>query len=190
MLGLKMRCEIACLSILIGCTVAIFGTVGVTAQEFSTQMPRPTLSQGDRDSAVSELQAVLKLLGYYNGAIDGEFSSETTAAVIRFQQAAGLTADGIVGAQTWNRLFPTVTGTSSTLETPSTFPVLRRGMEGEAVIQLQERLQVLGFYTGGLDGVFGEQTEAAAIAAQQSFGLEPDGIVGKMTWDALFQTSP
>jgi peptidoglycan hydrolase-like protein with peptidoglycan-binding domain len=67
---------------------------------------RPTLRLGSRGAAVVELQALLKLLGYYNGAIDGIYQDSTIAAVTTFQQTAGLQPDGIVGLNTWNRLLP------------------------------------------------------------------------------------
>lgn len=60
-------------------------------------------SSGDR---VSHLQATLKLLGFYSGNIDGTYSQATQDAVAQFQSAAGITADGIVGPSTWDKLLP------------------------------------------------------------------------------------
>jgi peptidoglycan hydrolase-like protein with peptidoglycan-binding domain len=60
-------------------------------------------------------------------------------------------------------------------------------MQGPAVTKLQERLQALGFLQGAVDGVFGPATQAAVIAAQQEFQLEPDGVVGPATWTALLR---
>lgn len=51
------------------------------------------------------LQTMLKRLGFYFGLIDGRFGSWTRVSVIRFQQAHGLLADGIVGRSTWIKLF-------------------------------------------------------------------------------------
>lgn len=64
-------------------------------------------------------------------------------------------------------------------------PILRQGMQGSAVAALQERLRVLGIFSGVVDGVFGPQTEAAVMAAQRRFRLSPDGVVGAETWTAL-----
>ncbi|MGB3491691.1 MAG: peptidoglycan-binding domain-containing protein [Elainellaceae cyanobacterium] len=66
-------------------------------------------------------------------------------------------------------------------------PTLRRGMQGSAVTALQEKLQVLGLFSGAIDGVFGPQTEAAVKDAQRRFQLNPDGIVGRETWTALLR---
>jgi peptidoglycan hydrolase-like protein with peptidoglycan-binding domain len=63
--------------------------------------------------------------------------------------------------------------------------LLRKGSSGQAVIQLQNRLQELNCYDGSITGYFGEQTEAAVIRCQQQFGIEADGIVGASTYNAL-----
>lgn len=151
---------------------------------------RRTLRVGNQGEDVRELQAALKLLGYFTGAIDGIFGSQTEAAVRRFQSAAGTDSDGIVGAATWSKLFPAAaTFTSSPspppLVTNPEFPILRRGSRGAAVERLQQRLRARGFLQSSPDGVFGADTEAAVKAAQRRYGLEPDGIVGPATWDAL-----
>ncbi|MEB3272954.1 MAG: peptidoglycan-binding protein [Prochlorothrix sp.] len=213
---------------------------------------RPNLSLGDTQSDVVELQAVLRLLGFYEGEIDGVYGSSTQAAVAIFQETAGLAATGEVGPSTWDRLFPPSPGTvapsanvgtsappagttpsASSFPVPSTtgtsprvtsspaptpaptppaaanpptpqatatpapsapnpdaevsLPILKRGSRGSAVIQLQAQLEILGFETGGSDGVFGEQTELAVQAFQVESGLEDDGIVGPATWEALLR---
>lgn len=53
---------------------------------------------------VTEVQEILKRLGFYAGAVDGSFGAITQAAVIKFQQSIPLTADGVVGPPTWNQL--------------------------------------------------------------------------------------
>ncbi|NJL45959.1 MAG: peptidoglycan-binding protein [Leptolyngbyaceae cyanobacterium SM2_3_12] len=58
-------------------------------------------------------------------------------------------------------------------------------MEGEAVKQLQQRLQSLGLYSGPVDGLFGSQTEAAVRQVQRINNLTVDGIVGPATWAVL-----
>jgi peptidoglycan hydrolase-like protein with peptidoglycan-binding domain len=166
---------------------------------------RPILQLGNQGSAVSQIQAILKLLGYYTGEVTGIFDESTQNAVSRFQEAAGLPVDGIFGQQSWHRLLPLeseeTASEPTTAKPPTTIPVtavlpeppaseinlptLRLGMTGEAVKRLQSRLQTLGYLEGTVDGVFGEQTLAAVKAAQAALNLEVDGIVGKSTWEAL-----
>ncbi|WP_375499269.1 peptidoglycan-binding protein [uncultured Nostoc sp.] len=81
---------------------------------------RPILKVGSQGERVSELQAALKLLGFYSGAVDGTYSENTASAVARFKQAAGLNPDGIVDASTWQRLFPNQPVAASTI--PSSQP--------------------------------------------------------------------
>ena len=57
-----------------------------------------------RGSDVKTLQMMLNTLGYFAGKVDGIFGSKTKAAVQRFQRHNGLTADGVVGPVTRNRL--------------------------------------------------------------------------------------
>ncbi len=82
-----------------------------------------TLQLGSRGYAVAELQAILRLLGYYTGSIDGQFQASTATAVAAFQQAAGLEPDGVVVLNTWNRLLPAPTATTvSPAASPSATP--------------------------------------------------------------------
>jgi len=70
-------------------------TCGVTAKVLQT---------GSSGSAVKKLQILLNGLGYSCGTVDGDFGAKTLAAVKKYQTANGLTADGIVGSLTWNKL--------------------------------------------------------------------------------------
>ena len=59
-----------------------------------------TLRPGDTGESVQALQQALAQLGYDPGAADGDYGPATQQAVIAFQQAAEITADGVVGPET------------------------------------------------------------------------------------------
>jgi N-acetylmuramoyl-L-alanine amidase len=167
--------------------------------------PRSLIQMGSTGAEVQEIQGVLGLMGLYGGPIDGRFDSGTAAAVVRFQQMAGLQADGVVGSATWVKLLPPAPGEAAVAvivpapaaqsvaavrsAAPASVaegdPVLRNKAIGPAVSRLQRRLQQLGFYSGAIDGGFGDETEKAVKAAQRHFGLDADGIVGEGTWRAI-----
>jgi len=309
---------------------------------------RPSLKAGSQGEVVIELQAALKLLGFYNGAVDGKYGDTTVTAVSSFKESAGLAPDGVVDTATWQKLFPgqgnistttasslpapttnttsvisttsitsnrfpipsqnnqnsgnlprpivvsnsdtknslprpnnpintgkaqqletvratsvtrtssttnpqqpktrlssgdatrsqsnsaqnraststntrtsttsrsgrsnsststsnrsgrsTATSTSTTNRSPRVsrdqqkpgiqysvagFPILRLGMRGDEVYELQRRLQRFGYLKNDPDGDFGVATENAVKALQQRFGIEPDGVAGGETWENL-----
>jgi peptidoglycan hydrolase-like protein with peptidoglycan-binding domain len=170
---------------------------------------QPALSIGAQGTSVQQLQNMLATLGYLHGPADGAFGPVTRAAVMTFQRAHHLTADGIVGPQTWNALTQALGDSSSgrtasrgggialqtagkTVDPGSTatpaYPgqALRVGSRGSAVTQVQQRLKALGYNVGTVDGVFGPQTASAVTAFQRANHLTADGIVGPATWQALF----
>ena len=63
-----------------------------------------TLREGDKGTAVTELQTMLKKLNYYYGSVTGSFGSLTKQAVRKFQDANKLTVDGVAGPATINKL--------------------------------------------------------------------------------------
>ena len=69
-------------------------------------------------------------------------------------------------------------------------PTLQPGSQGDAVIELQSVLMLLGYYSGPLSGVYQDNTQAAVQQFQTDAGINPDGIVGPATWSSLFPTPP
>ena len=62
----------------------------------------PTLTLGATGLPVRRAQKRMSLVGYQVGGVDGRYGSKTEAAVKQLQQQHAITADGVVGAQTWD----------------------------------------------------------------------------------------
>lgn len=66
-----------------------------------------------------------------------------------------------------------------------TAAVLRKGAKGGEVSEVQRRLKKWGYYSGSIDGIYGENTRKAVINFQKKNGLTADGVVGLATYAAL-----
>jgi len=146
-----------------------------------------TLRKGGRGDAVSELQGFLNLQGHEAGPVDGIFGGMTELAVIAFQRARGLNADGVVGNQTRSVIDNIANGSGFASLADRNGRVLRPGeARGEDVRVLQEWLRVLGYDAGPFDGVYGIMTERAVASFQADVGgLTADGKIGPNTREAL-----
>jgi peptidoglycan hydrolase-like protein with peptidoglycan-binding domain/DNA invertase Pin-like site-specific DNA recombinase len=130
------------------------------------------------------LQQRLRRLGWSPGPIDGMFGARTEAAVVRFQHAAGLTADGIAGRKTGRALRlaePRPLRVGSGYGRPEGSPRVR---------SLQARLRDLGLRPGPLDGRFGPRTQAALLRLQAAAGAPLDGVVDAGTRRLLERARP
>jgi len=127
-----------------------------------------TQSTGNRGIDVQAIQYLLQQHGHSVTA-DGIFGSGTQSAVKSFQSSKGLTADGIVGPQTWGALAVT----------------LRQGSSGPAVKALQVQLNEKRGSGLAVDGQFGPATDSAVRSFQQHAGITVDGVVGTTTWRNL-----
>ena len=168
---------------------------GTSSSSSSVSSAGTTLRYDMRGDAVLKLQQDLNKLGYYSGTISGHFGSKTEAAVMSFQRANGLSADGIAGSKTLAKI-ATALGSSSSgsssnssssnsSSSSSSSSLLKQGTKSEAVRTLQQNLKTLGYYTGSVTGNFGPLTKEAVYSFQKANGLSADGIAGEKTLAAV-----
>lgn len=182
----------------------------VTITGFLSSYPGTPLRAGSTGLDVQTIQTYLNRIRRSYPAIPaitdaaGEFQSSTKAAVTAFQRIFNLTPDGIVGKSTWYKISSLYTAVTRLAELNSegstlgigTVPpssVLRQGSSGQDVITLQYLLNVIAEYYPDIphldqDGIFGSGTRQAVLAFQRIRRLDPDGIVGARTWNALYET--
>lgn len=133
---------------------------------------------------------------------NGVFGTDTQDAVRAFQRSFALTADGVIGKSTWNKISFIYVGVTRLAELESEGVrisigknppnvVLSQGARGHDVLELQFILNSIAPYYDSVpyvikDSVFGAGTKNAVIEFQKAFGLTPDGVVGPATWNKLY----
>ena len=150
------------------------------------------IKSGVSGSAVLRLQVRLEELGYYSSAQNSVCGSADVAAIRAFQQMNGLTVDGVAGYDTQVRLYSdSAVMADGRLAGSLTvaYETLKKGMTGDAVKALQNRLIELGYLTGTADGIFGTSTGEAVYYFQKNNGLVRDSIAGEDTLKKLFSTA-
>lgn len=174
----------------------------------ASSYPGTPLRQGSTGPNVVVLQVSLNRISQSYPAIpkipavDGIYGPRTEATVRAFQQIFGLSVDGIVGPATWYeivRLYTAVTSLSELRSQGQQFYAidwsppnsLEVGDTGEKVRLLQYMLSVLSSYISEIppltvDGIFGQRTRAAVLAAQRRFLLPETGSVDAATWDEIY----
>lgn len=163
---------------------------------------------GSSGAEVKKIQQRLADLGYYNGAIDGNFGDATEEAYKAFQKAAGLTVDGIAG-DSRNTLYsedapeaPKADTTAKVEEDkpeeettaptePATEPTTeavqyQNGDEGDEITAIQQQLIKLGYFAMEATGYYGEYTAQTVANFQNQNSLDSTGIVDEKTYNALF----
>ena len=167
----------------------------------------PMLAEGSSGDAVKKLQLRLRILGFMNGSVDGDYGAATTSGVRALQQyMRDLEEIGIrEDAEVMSRLEATGEDISSLLtvevngvadpillddfydeDFPAVPSAMQSGASGIDVVRLQRRLNCLEYYYGILDGDYGNGTESAVRAFQKRNGLEQSGVAGSDTLKLLF----
>ncbi|MDE0235425.1 MAG: peptidoglycan-binding protein, partial [bacterium] len=118
---------------------------------------------------------------------DGHFGPQTARATREWQRANGLEVDGIVGVNSWVKMFPgaSVPGGSSSTGSSTTRPssvVIEEGDRGALVEKWQRALDI------EVTGVFDENTVAHTKYWQRTQGIAADGRVTDTSWSRMFPT--
>lgn len=166
-----------------------------------TAWPGTVLRRGDKGMEVRLVQFWLRLAADNYSAlrtvtVDGSYGAATVSAVEAFQSLFGLTADGVVGRSTWNKLKEVALAVANKIVAANTAPgqfttTVREGSTGTTVRAVQFYLRRLSAYysdipTVTVDGRFGAATTRAVKAWQARAGLTVDGVVGRLTFQSLY----
>lgn len=177
-------------------------------RNLTSSYPGTPLRRGTTGPSVVTVQVSLNRISQSYPAIpkipqvDGIYGARTEAAVRKFQEVFNLDVDGVVGRATWYALVRYYTAVTSLSELRSqgqrfyanswaTTDPIEPGDRGIKVEHLQYMLSVLSAYIPEIppltiDGIYGNATRNAVIAAQRRFGLPQTGIVNAETWDEIY----
>ena len=129
-------------------------------------------------TAVRDLQARLRDLGIFNGEITGEYHGDTVNAVRFAQRMMGIDPTGVADDDFQSRIF--------SADAPVAYNVvLRDGMSGPAVRNLQQRLADLHIYEGNVDGVYDLEVIEALKRFQIAYGYRIDDVASVQVQKAL-----
>ena len=157
------------------------------------------LRYDDRSALVTQLKDQLVALGYFNKdkeqPTSDVFTYYTVECVRAFQANNGLKVDGVVGSQTWNKLFsgsakPAGSGAPSP-SVPAANIRLQYKQRDPQVKLLKNRLAALGYYSYDSDPVkeadlYSYRTVSSVRSFQENNGLKADGIAGPNTLSKLY----
>jgi len=150
------------------------------------------LVKGSSGSQVLAMQNLLKCLGYFPASVvaNGYFGQATSDAVVKFQKANNLLAQGRVGAETRNLLNNYLPAKSNQVTAPSkchSTVILTQdlvmGSSGPQVLALQNQLKCLGYFPADVtaNSYFGQATHDAVVKFQKANNLLAQGRVGSQT---------
>ncbi|NFO04538.1 peptidoglycan-binding protein [Clostridium botulinum] len=164
------------------------------------EYPGYLLKYGSRGEKVKEVQNYLSVISksYNIPSIkaDGIFGQMTKDTVIAFQRLFGLSPDGVIGLNTWNKIYEIYKDSKkSNVEEQiysADYPgyVLKENLYGDDVRWVQTYLNAISeFYKEipkiKVDGIFKKKTKNAVINFQNTFGLNADGKIGVNDWKKL-----
>ena len=189
-----------------------YGDVEIVAnapvQDYMSSYPGTPLRRGSVGPNVVVIQTELNRISQNYpaipkvSAVDGIFGAATENSVTAFQEIFNLTPDGVVGPATWYalvRLYTAVTSLSELRSQGQRFYTIAwnkgrplvPGDRGIQVEHLQYMLRVLAAYISqipsvAVDGIYGNASRSAVLAAQGYFSLPQTGTVDLTTWNEIY----
>ena len=189
-----------------------YGDVEIVAnapvQDYMSSYPGTPLRRGSVGPNVVVIQTELNRISQNYpaipkvSAVDGIFGAATENSVTAFQEIFNLNPDGVVGPATWYalvRLYTAVTSLSELRSQGQRFYTIAwnkgrplvPGDRGIQVEHLQYMLRVLAAYISqipsvAVDGIYGNASRSAVLAAQGYFSLPQTGTVDLTTWNEIY----
>jgi peptidoglycan hydrolase-like protein with peptidoglycan-binding domain len=161
---------------IIGLGISLLIAGGFLSLESEARSATTGQVQGVDQEDIRDVQRQLKALGFNPGVVDGNFGSQTEAALHAYQHAHRLPETGKLDEVTLHSLLP------------ERFEASRAPIDlsnREVIRQAQRQLKALGFNPGAVDGNFGSQTEAALRAYQHAYRLPETGRLDEVTVRSL-----
>lgn len=182
---------------------------GISMRKYMNNRNTPAYNQviltsGNTGKDVEKLQKMLVMIAEdYNSIpvvnITSNYDDLTKRAVYKLQKIMGIETTGNVNKVMWDRMNILTSKRVPKNVTNDTYfdeskNVILEGKKGKMVSDLQKYLNTVSEKYPGIpklfvDGIFGPKTKIATIEFQKLFNLEPDGIVGQITWETLYNIS-
>jgi peptidoglycan hydrolase-like protein with peptidoglycan-binding domain len=170
--------------VMVACGALLATTLTATA--FGQTIPPLAYVQPVSPAAVQSVQDRLRSAGAYNGAVDGVWGPDSAAALQQFQSSHQLQVTGQLNQATASSLgidLGALLGIQQAAFSPAVPPP--GDLRTSSVRVIQSRLHDLGFYSGSVDGVWGQSTQNAVQQFQQGRGLQPNGQLNPATVAAM-----
>lgn len=166
------------------------------------EIPDEVLTIGSSGDNTRLAQFILEYLSFFYSTIpvvepDGYFGEKTANAVKGFQKTFGLEPDGIVGAETWSKLYEvsneiSILTQSDVEEQKYPGTPLSVGSSGEGVELMKRYYNIIAEFYGELqpvqvNGIYDIEFEQAIREFQRRYGLDPDGVIGALTWTRIVE---
>jgi len=145
----------------------------------STDLPPLPAETAESQLVVRAVQRELAARGYDVGAVDGNLSDKTRAAISTFQSSEGLTVTGLPSDDLLRQILlgDSVAPAEATGSVTASDSIAASAAEHETVKSVQQALAELGYAPGPVDGDWGENTARAISAFQRDRNLPQSGQI-------------